>query len=247
MIEAQVQPILHGAILFDAALTSHADEAWFEPAPGAGHREVVGGRGNVSFFDAPFGPCVLRHYRRGGIAARLSADRYLWIGRARTRSFREFHLLAQLHDAGLNVPAPVAARFVRDGLRYRADLVTRLLPGTQTLAERLVATDLDAALAAGVGCTLAGFHAHGAWHADLNAHNVLTDGSGAVWLLDFDRGCVRTPQIAWQQANLARLRRSFLKLGALKRIHGFDAHFWHPLLAAYHKALADRAVGGAEP
>jgi 3-deoxy-D-manno-octulosonic acid kinase len=52
--------------------------------------------------------------------------------------------------------------------------------------------------------------------------------------------------MAWQQANLDRLRRSFIKLGAGADLATFDARFWHPLLAAYHRALADRvARGGA--
>jgi hypothetical protein len=33
-----------------------------------------------------------------------------------------------------------------------------------------------------------------------------------------------------------------MKLGAPKRIAGFDAEFWHPLLAAYHDALASRSA-----
>ena len=242
MIEAQVQSTPRGAILFDAALSGGIDEHWFEPH--AGSRRQPAGRGEVTYFDTAHGPCVLRHYRRGGLVARINRDRYLWTGAARTRSFREFHLLAALQAAGLRVPAPVAARYVRDGMHYRADLVTRRVPGARTLAERFASGQLDAAIAARVGRTLAGFHAHGACHADLNAHNVLTDGSGLVWLLDFDRGRLRAPSMKWQQANLVRLRRSFLKLGAHSRTDEFDAGFWHPLLAAYHRALGDRGAHG---
>ena len=243
MIEAQVQPTPRGAILFDAALLGKVDDQWFEPQR-VSNRQAAG-RGEVTYFDTAFGICVLRHYRRGGLFARINHDRYLWTGSERTRSFREFRLLAQLQAAGLHVPAPVAARYVRDGLHYRADLVTRQIPGARTLAERFTGALLDAAIAARVGRTLAGFHAHGACHADLNAHNVLTDGSGVVWLLDFDRGRLRRPAMKWQQSNLARLRRSFLKLGARSHIQEFDACFWHPLLAAYHRALADRSAHGA--
>ena len=242
MIEAQVQSVPRGAIVFDAALARAPDAAWF--APDAAAQRQRAGRGDVTFFDAPFGACVLRHYRRGGLVARVNRDRYVWTGATRTRGFREFHLLAALHAAGLHVPAPVAARYLREGLHYRADLVTRRIPGVRTLAECLPAGELDAAVAARVGRTLAGFHAHGAWHADLNAHNVLTDASGTVWLLDFDRGRLRTPAMAWQQSNLARLRRSFVKVGAGKNLAEFDARFWHPLLAAYHRALADRVARG---
>lgn len=248
MIQAQVQPTSSGAIIFDAHKIPRVEEAWFEPAHWQATLAAatpVAGRGTVTFFDASFGACVLRHYHRGGLVAHFNADHYLWTGRSRTRGFREFRLLAQLHAAGLRVPAPLFARYVRTGVRYQADLVTERVAGARTLAEHLSTGDLDAALAARAGRTLAGFHAHGAWHADLNAHNVLTDGAGNVWLLDFDRGQIRKPQMQWQRANLDRLQRSFLKLGARKHMPDFDAKFWHPLLAAYHRALADRHLRGA--
>jgi 3-deoxy-D-manno-octulosonic acid kinase len=245
MIKAQIQSVAGGAMLFDAAQMERADESWFEPDRGrAATTASKGGRGAVVYFDAPFGACVLRHYHRGGLVAHVNSDRYLWTGRKRTRSFREFRLLTDLHEAGLPVPAPLMARYLRNGLSYRADLITRQIPGARTLAERLAATELDAALAARVGRTLASFHAHGVWHADLNAHNLLIDPAGKVWLIDFDRCSIRKPAMPWQQANLGRLLRSFRKLHASRTIADFDDVFWHPMLAAYHRSLADRYARG---
>jgi len=240
MIETQVQPTASGAIVFDRALVRTPDEAWFDRAHWSaqgGAQALSGGRGGVLFVETPAGTCALRHYHRGGLAARVSADRYLWSGASRTRAFREFRLLAHVAELGLPAPRPVAARYVRDGLRYRADLLTRRIESSRTLADRLAAGALDSGLAQQVGRTIARFHAANIWHADLNAHNVLVDAAGSVWLIDFDRGRVRKPRLAWQQANLARLRRSFDKLGA-QRMDGFDVRFWHPLLAAYHEALS---------
>jgi 3-deoxy-D-manno-octulosonic acid kinase len=245
MIEAQVQSTAGGAIVFDRALGISPDDTWFErtrwTTPGRVDAQS-GGRGGVAFIDLPVGACALRHYHRGGLVARLSADRYLWSGAARTRAFREFDLLAHLANTGLPVSAPIAARYVRDGFRYRADLLTRRIAPAQTLAERLAAGTLTPALALDIGRTIARFHAARVWHADLNAHNILVNGSPvgaehAVWLIDFDRGRLRKPKLAWQQANLKRLRRSMDKLGA-RRIGDFDARFWHPLLAAYHEAMS---------
>lgn len=65
------------------------------------------------------------------------------------------------------------------------------------------------------------------WHADLNAWNILLDAHADVWLIDFDRGRLRPPAVSWQQANLARLRRSLEKLGM------FDARDWERLRRAY--------------
>ena len=245
MIEAQVQSTATGAIVFDRALGIVPGDAWFD----RGHWSALGmadahsgGRGGVAFVDTPIGTCVLRHYHRGGLAARVSADRYLWTGAVRTRAFREFRLLADLANLGLPVPSPVAARYMRDGLRYRADLLTRRIEGANTLADRLAQDSLGVILAQRVGRTIARLHAANVWHADLNAHNILVDRSDAVWLIDFDRGRVRKPKFAWQQANLARLRRSLDKLGA-KRRDAFDAQFWHPLLAAYHEVMSHTRAG----
>ncbi|MEO7064045.1 MAG: 3-deoxy-D-manno-octulosonic acid kinase [Dokdonella sp.] len=244
MIEAQVQSVANGAIMFDRTLPTSPDGAWFDRAKWSsrgGLETHSAGRGEVAFVETPVGACVLRHYHRGGLAARMSADRYLWTGAARTRAFREFRLLADLVNLGLPVSPPVAARYVRDGLRYRADLLTRRIENAKTLAARLANASLDAVLAQQVGHTIARMHAANVWHADLNAHNILVDGNGVVWLIDFDRGRMRKPKMTWQQANIARLRRSLDKLGA-KRHADFDSAFWHPLLAAYHERMSRTPV-----
>lgn len=246
MIEAQVQSTANGAIVYDRTLGIAPDERWFDRAHWSASAETPSaGRGNAAFVETPIGSCVLRHYRRGGFAARLSRDRYVWTGAGRTRAFLEFQLLAHLVNIGLPAPHPVAARYQRDGLGYRADLLTRRIANAQTLAQRLAASTLTHRLAHDVGRTIAAFHEAQVWHADLNAHNVLIGGDDAVWLIDFDRGRLRKPNLTWQQANLARLRRSLDKLGA-RLIADFDAQFWHPLLAAYHEAMARiRPAGGA--
>ncbi|TAH45941.1 MAG: 3-deoxy-D-manno-octulosonic acid kinase [Gammaproteobacteria bacterium] len=242
-MKPKIQPMPDGAILFDSDLLATADARWFDADRVEGARTQAG-RGSVVFFDAPFGACVLRHFQRGGMIARLFKDTYFFTGRKRTRGFREFKLLAELNNAGLAVPAPVMARYVRKGLRYRADLITRQIPGAQTLAERLQARTLDAVIATRTGRVLAALHAWGVWHADLNAHNLLIDGSGQAWLIDFDRCRKRKPAMSWQQANLDRLLRSFRKLQAQRHMADFEDVFWHSLLAAYHRNLAERYARG---
>lgn len=240
MSEAQIQATPDGAILFDAGAAAQAafDPGFFEPArwhtqTGAGM--VSGGRGGALFIDAPFGRCVLRHYRRGGMVAGLMGDRYLWTGAERTRGFAEFRLLAALRSRDLPVPAPIAARYRRQGAHYRADLITRRIDGAQTLAELFVHGGVDAQVMTRVGSAIARFHAEGAYHADLNAHNVLLNDD-AVWLIDFDRGELRTPARDWQLANLARLKRSLLKIGASRDGEAaFERTLWNPLMAAYER------------
>lgn len=223
-------------IVFDADLGGQIGPAWFDrqhwSALGA-WRELAGGRGGVAVITTPVGECMLRHYRRGGFVARLLGDRYLWHGRARTRSFAEFRLLARIVALDLPGPVPVAARYVRKGGWYAADLITRRIPDAVTLAERLAAGTLDAGLAAASGAVIARFHRAGIWHADLNAHNLLAAPDG-VYCIDFDRGRMRRPQQRWRQANLRRLHRSFVKLGAAAQgVGAFERAIWRPLLEGY--------------
>ncbi len=243
-MQAQIQTTADGAIVFDTGVAAQGrfDPDWFDPAHWRAQgrsANVDGGRGGVIIIDAPFGHCVLRHYRRGGMVARLLGDRYLWTGAERTRSFAEFRLLADLHGRGLHVPAPVAARYRRDGVHYHADLITRRIEDATTLAGLLAQDRCSAEIAARVGAAIAEFHAAGAYHADLNAHNILL-AADTVWLVDFDRGELRTPNRVWQLANLVRLRRSLCKLGAGG---GDDAAFehgwWTPLMAAYERRFGD--------
>jgi 3-deoxy-D-manno-octulosonic acid kinase len=254
-IETALQPAGDGVILFDrAALAQFGvrsfDPGWFDPAHWRARDRATGlsgGRGGVVRVRLDAGDWVVRHYHRGGMIARLLGDRYLWKGAERTRGFAEFRLLAELARRGLNVPLPVAARFRREGVQYRADLITRYIAGAKTLAGRVAEETFDADTASRVGQGIAEFHAAGAYHADLNAHNVLVDAR-QIWLVDFDRGELRKPQRAWQLANLARLRRSLIKLGAAREGEQiFEARIWQPLMAAYERALGQggvRAVAG---
>ncbi len=200
----------YGAILADTRRLQHAEPGWFEPARwGERAQRVDGsGRGGAWFVDAPFGPAVLREYRRGGLAARLSRDRYVWHGADRTRGFAEFRLTRALHALGLPVPRPLAAMYQRQGASYRAAILVERLPGVRSLAR--LALDGDAPWEQ-AGRLLARFHRAGLDHADLNAHNVLFDASGKGWLIDFDKGELRIPATGWRERNLQRLRRSLLK------------------------------------
>lgn len=230
-----------GSILFDAARAPQVADDWFDPqfwaARGALHRQA-GGRGGVAVIETPAGACVLRHYRRGGAVARLLGDRYLWRGAERTRSFAELRLLAEIARLGLPSALPVAARYLREGAFYHADLITLQIPDSQTLAHCLASGRLDSALAAQVGELVSRFHRAGIWHADLNAHNVMVGPQG-LFLIDFDRGERRPVAASWRHGNLRRLRRSLLKLGAAASgAATFEAHIWQPLQWAYERSFA---------
>lgn len=240
MIDARIHADSVGAILYDGAAAPAPDHAWFDPDHWQAQgklRARGGGRGAACFIETPLGACVLRHYHRGGMVAPLLGDRYLWTGREQTRSFAEFRLTAALADRGLPVPRPLAARYRRRGIHYDADLITHRIGDTQTLAERMHQGRFDDALAERVGATVARFHAQGVWHADLNAHNVLV-GPDGLYLIDFDRGELRTPARGWQRSNLQRLRRSLLKLGAGEGGEDvFERTRWTALMRGYERVL----------
>jgi len=207
-----------GAILYDPSRIDHPTAADFDATALARAQRVAAqarGRGSAWFVAArppAAGQWVLRHYRRGGLAARLSADRYLWRGAAATRCFRELELLAALERQGLPAARPVAALYSRSGVSYRADLLTVAIPGSRSLAA-LLEEHPGPAVWHAIGACIRRFHDAGVCHADLNAHNVLLDDAGRVHLVDFDRGSIRAPG-PWRAANLARLERSLGKLAA---------------------------------
>ena len=202
-----------GAILFDAKQMRQVDPDWFVPSRWGERARPVdsGGRGGAWFVDAPFGASLLRLYLRGGWAARVSRDQYLWQGANRTRSFEEFRLTRALLAKGLPVPRPIAASYVRDGVGYRAAILIERIPDVRSLADRALVAGSGAPWEE-AGRLVALFHRSGLDHADLNAHNVLFNAQGKGWLIDFDRGAMRIPATRWRESNLARLRRSVLKL-----------------------------------
>jgi 3-deoxy-D-manno-octulosonic acid kinase len=227
----QFLPVPRGGIVYDAARMRKPDAAMFSREHWAARNaleEFAGGRGSVSILKAPEGDWVLRHYRRGGYAAKISSDRYLWRGANATRSFREWRLLAQLQRLGLPVPAPVAARFQREGLLYWADIITARLPNAVTLAQAIRSRPISDTTWQRIGETIARFHAAGVHHADLNANNIMLDD--AVYLLDFDRGRIRA-RGSWEANVLARLKRSLEKAKTRHADVQFTADDWRTLLA----------------
>lgn len=166
-----------------------------------------GGRGSAWHVEVDGQPAVLRYYRRGGMMAHISQDRYIWQGSEQTRPYQEFKTMLQLSDAGLLVPRPLAAMAQRTGVFYRAALLTRELEHRGALYE----VDTKSAWHS-AGQAIAKLHATGVWHADLNVHNILIDHTDRAWLIDFDRAQVGVTDRAKLRSNLGRLLRSVRKV-----------------------------------
>ena len=223
-------------IYFDTALERAVSEpeyaglsepiSWFDPFNPALHAQAVssGGRAGAWFIRIAAQACVLRFYRRGGFAAKILRDQYLWLGTARTRALSEFSLMQSMSLAGLPVPMPLAAAIWRHGLIYRQALIPATVEGASPLA---LMPDTDVWIRA--GRVIAQMHDAGVWHADLNVFNLLVDAQKQVWLIDFDRA--RAGLLLTQSQcneNLSRLLRSVRKVApALER------ECWPALIQAY--------------
>ncbi len=235
-----VERTKNGAILYDKAIINQISDERFTPE-GWLHAEVLtgslrsGGRGNTMFVGNVPRQFVLRHYQRGGLLGKLVRDTYMFSGEDLTRSFMEWRLLDKLAANNMNVPRPAAARFCRRGTFYTADLITVRIPDVVSLSQYIAAEDRDETFWQSVGAAIWKFHEAGVYHADMNAYNVQVDKDGDIWMLDFDKGALKSPG-PWQQQTLSRLHRSLKKVLDLDpRLH-FRAINWEQLLQGYFDA-----------
>jgi 3-deoxy-D-manno-octulosonic acid kinase len=229
----------NGAMLADSARVGNAGLApspqLFDPAFWSDRKQcspAQSGRGSAWFVGPLGAQWVLRHYRRGGLIARLSNDKYWWYGEHRVRAFAEWRLLEGLHRRGLPVPKPIAAAYRRSGATYQCDLLTERIDGARSLSALLEEAPLGEAGWRKIGATIKQLHVAGVFHADLNAHNILLGPEGKVSVIDFDRGRLREPG-PWTQQNLARLRRSLRKISRQLPAESFGVREWRWLLAGY--------------
>ncbi len=229
-------------ILYDADRLERPTSKWFS----ADHWTTYGpvetfrqGRGGCWRVQMPTGAAVIKHYRRGGQMAKISFDRYLFTGWERSRSLREWRLLASLHQQKLPVPAPLAAICVRHGRSYRAALITRYIHGAISI-DGLIKENISGLpeLAFKTGALLARFHQADVYHADINLSNIIKDEQDQLWLLDFDRGRMITMNTRRRQHSLQRLKRSLKRLSEREQVaKTIIDTFWAHLKSAYHDSL----------
>ncbi|MGB5788746.1 MAG: 3-deoxy-D-manno-octulosonic acid kinase [Pseudoalteromonas nigrifaciens] len=211
---------------------------WFNADYWQQQNKIVGakkGRAMAWFFKNNELTAVLRHYWRGGLVGKLLSDQYLYLGFEQTRVYKEFALMAQLIELGLNVPTPIAAKVTRSGLIYRGDIITEAVTGAKSVLDILVERALTESELASIATTIALFHSKGVYHADLNINNILFNDTGQVYIIDFDRGEIKPPALQWQQSNMERLKRSFLKEQGRNPVFNWQASDWQALYVCYTK------------
>ncbi|EGU33651.1 3-deoxy-D-manno-octulosonic-acid kinase [Vibrio sp. N418] len=221
-------------IWFDSDIIDASDAAIFDANYWQANNKVVGsakGRGTTWFVQLDSMQGALRHYRRGGLFGKLVEDNYWFSGWDKTRSAAEFSLLLSLREAGVNVPKPIAARAVKSGLTYQADLLSERIPQARDLVSILQEKPLPAEIYQRIGLEIRKMHDAGVNHTDLNIHNILLDKQDKVWIIDFDK-CQQQEGDDWKSENMARLKRSFIK-EAKKANHEFDDCGFNTLFSAW--------------
>lgn len=209
----------------------------FDPAPHTDATTLAtgSGRGQAHLVQAPTGSAqfVLRHYRRGGLMAKISHDRFWQTAPHQSRAMQEFALLRLMRSWGLPVPRPIAARHASQGFFYRADILVEMIPGSRNVAQLLGERRLGEAEWRALGQAIRQMHDRQVFHSDLNCHNLLLDGAGHAWVVDFDKCGVRAGE-DWKAQNLARLLRSLRKESKRMKSFEWNETDWEPLIHGYN-------------
>jgi 3-deoxy-D-manno-octulosonic acid kinase len=216
-------------IWFDDEIVTDPSQPIFDAEYWQSLDKVVGsatGRGTTWFIQLENMQAALRHYRRGGLFGKLVNDHYWFSGWDNTRCAQEFQLLLALIEAEVHVPRPIAARAVKSGLFYQADLLSERIPNARDLVSILQEQSLSAEIYQKIGQEIAKMHNAGVNHTDLNIHNILIDDKDKVWILDFDK-CRKQEHGEWKKQNLERLLRSFKKELLVRKILWRESDFSH--------------------
>lgn len=192
------------------------------------------GRGSVCVFKYSEYDLVLRHYYRGGQVSKFNKDDYVWKGLNKTRAIEEINLLSIMRENQLPVPEPVAAHISRSGVTYKANIVTQLLPNTQSISSKLVQEPMPSEIWHNIGSVIRQFHNLSVNHADLNAHNILIDDQNRTFLIDFDKSKIDSSFNGWRQDNLKRLQRSLSKLKNIEPELNYSEQNYNWLLEGYN-------------
>jgi 3-deoxy-D-manno-octulosonic acid kinase len=196
---------------------------------------------------------VIKHYQRGGLVRYFNRQLYLHRHHQHTRVWREFRLLLALKELGLPVPLPLAglAQMKFPGC-YTSAIITQEIKHSATLAEHLqrpqrlsTANTVADTLWHKIGTVLKRFHNASVYHADLNASNILVTDDDDIYLIDFDKGAIKstpssTPPTDWRADNLQRLQRSLLKFRNNNDQFNYAEANWRSLMQGYNSETIAR-------
>ncbi|WP_022941129.1 3-deoxy-D-manno-octulosonic acid kinase [Psychromonas hadalis] len=224
-------------IYYDPTLIRQINVAHFSQQFWQENNAIIGsaqGRGTTWFVQLDKLQGALRHYHRGGLFAKLVHDHYLFLNWQNTRSLQEFTLLTHLINQGVHVPRPIAAIATKRIFCYQADLITEKIKDAQDLVTILKKETINKNIYRAIGVEIKKMHNAQVNHSDLNIHNILIDKHLKIWIIDFDKCAIQSSR-HYQQKNLQRLKRSFLKESAKVGILWNEID-WQHLLNGYQQA-----------
>ncbi|MFP6625912.1 MAG: lipopolysaccharide kinase InaA family protein [Deltaproteobacteria bacterium] len=173
-----------------------------------------GGRGGTRRLLLAGGKVVyIRKYLRGGFVRHLTRDLYLL---RPPRPLRELVLTEKARASGCAVPMVVAACVEEAGLFYRGWIVTAAVENSRSLFSVYLEADDEGrrSILSAAGKAIRGLHDADVYHVDLTGHNLLVDGGGRVWIIDFDKAFSSHGNVArLAEKGVGRFWRSMTKLG----------------------------------
>lgn len=223
----QEKKLSQQVIWYDDSYIDEVSESIFDSHYWQQQNKVLGsakGRGTTWFVQTPKLVAALRHYCRGGLFGKIVKDYYLFKCWHCSRPHLEFQLLHTLITAGVHVPRPIAARAVKKGFVYQADILTEKIKSAHSLLDILSKSPVTHQCYQQIGREIAKMHTAQVNHTDLNIHNILIDAQQQVWIIDFDKCSVEQGD-NWKEQNLARLKRSFAKELNKRQIHWQESDF----------------------
>ena len=182
---------------------------------------LQGGRGIIQ--RVPFdrqSPAIVRRYQRGGLVRHFVHDLY-WD--RPPRPFAELCTTVMAHERGVPTVEVLGAGVEWQSFGfYRGTLITREAQGFLNWREWLQTkppVEERQSVTKKILQTITIMHDGGISHADLNLTNILIRNDSAqheVLIIDFDRARIFSTPLpsSYRKRNLARLRRSIVKLDA---------------------------------
>jgi len=186
-------------------------------------KSVADGRGKVLELQYKNERYFLKHYIRGGLAAKFSYDSYIFSSLSSTRAIKEYNMLNIMKEQGLPVPKAAALQIITNRFTYKANLITCKIDNKGTLYEFIINKKMNHDLWNKLYMTLEQFYQKNVYHSDLNSKNIIIDKDNNIYLLDFDNSYFFYEKKLFRKSVL-RLERS------LKKIENYNDEFKKKLL-----------------
>ncbi len=149
-------------------------------SPDPGRETSITGRASIRLLEPDL---VIRKLTHGGLLRHLTKDRFLSISRSLKELKASHHLICH----GVNTPEVLGIRFLKKGLFFSIEVITRLIPDSVDLLTYLERPSDDTyALIRKTGTLIRDLHRLGVYHTDLHAKNILLDSRMTPWIIDLD-------------------------------------------------------------